>query len=118
MVDDSLEAAEVLARMLEALGHAAAFVINPLDALDAVEGMQPEVVFIDINMPKIDGWRLARMLRRRFGGESLRLVALTGRDQPADRLRSRRAGFDAHLVKPVDLEDICAVVERLAAASA
>lgn len=100
VIDDSLEAAEGLARILEALGHSASFIINPLDALDAVEGLQPEVVLIDIDMPLVDGWRLARLLRHRFCGE-LRLIAVTGLDQPADCERSRRAGFDVHLVKPV-----------------
>lgn len=111
VIDDSLETAETLARMLEVLGHSAAFVINPLDALDAAEGIQPDVVLIDIDMPKVDGWRVARMLRRRFG-DHVRLIAVTGLDRPADRARSRRAGFDAHLVKPVATEAIDAALLR------
>jgi CheY-like chemotaxis protein len=118
VIDDALEAAEGMARMLEALGHTASFVINPLDALDAAEGIQPEAACIDLDMPKIDGWRLARLLRERFGAE-LRLIAVTGLDRPADRERSRLAGFDAHLVKPVSTERIeCALQQRPAPAAA
>lgn len=106
VIDDSLDEAQALARTLEALGHSASFVINPLDALDAAEGIQAEVVFIDIDMPKVDGWHLARLLSSRFGGQALRLIAITGLDRPGDRLRSQRAGFHVHLVKPAPLKAI------------
>ena len=103
VIDDYLEAAECLARLLEAIGHSAAFVINPLDALDAAEGLQPEVVLIDLDMPRVDGWQLARQFRSRFGPE-LRLFAITGLDSTEHRQSSARAGFDAHLVKPISME--------------
>ena len=113
VIDDSLEIAESFARMLEAMGHCATFVINPLDALDAAEGIQAEVIFIDIDMPKIDGWELARLLRGRFGYDAVRLVAVTALGRPEDRARSRRAGFDAHLVKPLPADTLRAALEAV-----
>jgi len=96
VVDDCLEQAECFARVLEAIGHKATFVIHPLDALDAADSIRPDFVFIDLDMPQIDGWTLARMLRQRFA--KMRLVAVTGHDP------RHHAGFDACLVKPVSLE--------------
>lgn len=99
VVDDSIEVAECFARALEAAGHRASFVVNPQDALDAAEGIRPEVVFVDIDMPNLDGWQLSRLFRQRFGA-GLRLVALTGLD-PEPR---RGGAFDDYLVKPVSLQ--------------
>jgi CheY-like chemotaxis protein len=96
VIDDSLEQAECLARLLEAKGHRATFVIHPLDALDAADAMHPDIVFIDLDMPQMDGWALARMFRKRFG--AVRLAAVTGLEP--DRLE----GFDACLVKPIRLD--------------
>jgi CheY-like chemotaxis protein len=96
VIDDCLEQAECFARLLEAMGHRATFVIHPLDALDTADAIRPDVVFVDLDMPEIDGWALARMLRKRFG--AIRLVAVSGLD-PASR-----DGFDACLVKPIGLD--------------
>lgn len=100
VVDDCPEHAESLARLLEAIGHSTTFVIDPLDALDVADAMRPELTFIDIEMPYMDGCRLARILRER--SSDVRLVAVTGLDPSQARIRS--AGFDACLVKPVALE--------------
>jgi|SRR5688572_14123965 len=113
VIDDSLELAECFARVLEESGHRAGFVINPLDALDAAEGMHAEVVFIDIDMPGIDGWELAHLFRRRFG-PAVRLVAVTGVDRPPPG-RVSYARFDAYLVKPVSLERLLDAAGRSAA---
>jgi two-component system OmpR family response regulator len=113
VVDDSLEVAESLTRLLECAGHVTAFVINPLDALDAAEGFYPEVIFIDIAMPQMDGWELARMFRGRFGYDAIRLVALTALGGASDHVRSRKAGFDAHLTKPFNLEVIQSAIETV-----
>ena len=95
VIDDCLEQAECLARLLEAIGHRASFVINPLDALDAAEGMHPDIIFVDLDMPNVDGWALARMFRQQFG--DIRLVAVTGLDPQNHDV------FDAWLTKPVRL---------------
>ena len=118
IVDDCLETAEALARLVEAAGHAASFIINPLDAVDAVDGMRPHVIFIDIDMPRMDGWRLAGLLHKRFGGDTPRLVAVSGLDGDAARELSRRAGFDAHLMKPLGFDALLEALEPRAPARA
>lgn len=102
VIDDCLEQAECLARLLEAMGQSTTFVINPLDALDVADAIHPELAFIDIEMPYMDGCRLARILREHSPG--MRLVAITGLDPARHAARIRGAGFDACLVKPVALE--------------
>ncbi len=105
VVDDCLEQAECLARLLEAIGHSATFVINPFDALDAADALHPGVVFIDIDMPQVDGWALARMLRAAQRRPRIRIVAVSGRDERADS----GGLFDAYIVKPVKLEALAEV---------
>ena len=80
-----------------------------------VSDFSPEVVFLDVGMPGVSGYDLARLLREQPGGDKLLLVAVTGWGQPEDRRRTREAGFDHHLVKPPELgsvRDICASVHR------
>ena len=110
VIDDNRDAADMLALTVGILGHDARTVYDSLLALDVIEAFAPDIAFIDIGMPKLDGLELARMIRARHG-RRVRLVALTGWGQPADRARSGDAGFDFHFVKPIDLEQ----VERLCA---
>ena len=72
-------------------------------ALDVVESLQPDVALVDIGLPEISGYELARRLRANLCLNALRLVAVTGYGQPEDREKARAAGFDDHLVKPVEL---------------
>lgn len=104
VIDDCLEQGECLARLLEAMGQSTTFVINPLDALDVADAIHPELSFIDIEMPYMDGCRLARILRER--APEMRLVAVTGLDPAQHAARIRSAGFDACLVKPVALDGL------------
>ena len=75
---------------------------NPLTALDVAASFGPEIAVLDIGLPVMDGYDLARRLREQLG--PVRLIAVTGYGQEADRMRARDAGFDAHMIKPVDLE--------------
>lgn len=102
VVDDLHDSALSLALVLQHMGHTAEFVTDPWKALEAARRLHPELVFLDIGMPGIDGYALARMFRQEFGFEALRLVALTAWDGDKDRIESRRAGFDAHVAKPAD----------------
>jgi CheY-like chemotaxis protein len=102
VVDDLHDSALSLALVLQHMGHTAEFVTDPWQALEAARRLRPELVFLDIGMPGIDGYALARMFRQEFGFEGLRLVALTAWDADQDRVESRRAGFDAHVAKPAD----------------
>ncbi len=101
LIDDNEDAAESLAMMLRADGHEVRTGFGPQDALTLAADWQPDVVLLDIGLPGMDGYEVARRLRA--AGTSARLVALTGYGQPEDMQRSAEAGFDDHLVKPVGL---------------
>jgi CheY-like chemotaxis protein len=105
IVDDNPDAADTLALLLTSEGHIVDVVYRSTDALDRVAQQHPDVVFLDLGMPVMDGYALARAIRARHGN-ALRLIALTGYGMPEDRKRTAAAGFDAHLVKPVDVETL------------
>ena len=111
VVDDNRDAAESLAAVLELGGHEVRVAYDGLEAVDAAAQTQPELVLLDIGLPKLNGFEAARRIRVECEGRPMMLVALTGWGQDDDRRRSRDSGFDAHLVKPVDP----AVLERLLA---
>jgi CheY-like chemotaxis protein len=102
VVDDNPDSANSLGMVLEVEGHEVESVYSAQDALERVESFKPDVVLLDIGLPGMDGYEVARRLRARPGFERVRLVALTGYGQAEDRERTRSAGFDGHLVKPVD----------------
>ena len=101
VVDDNHHAAESFARVLATMGCAATFVTNPLVAIDAAQALEARVVFLDLVMPELDGYQLARVFRAQYG-EDIRLGAVTAYGDRAHREKSREAGFDAHVEKPVD----------------
>jgi signal transduction histidine kinase/CheY-like chemotaxis protein len=109
IVDDNRDAAESLAEMLRLDGHTVRVAFQPLAGLALAEEFGPDVAVLDIGLPSMDGYELARRFRQRFGSDC-RLIALTGYGQADDRERSSAAGFAAHLVKPVDLEQLSAVL--------
>ncbi len=106
VVDDNADAAEMLAMLLRQRGHEVRTACNGPDALEAVRARPPDVVLCDLGMPGMDGLEVACRLCQDFGTQRPRLVALTGYGGEEDRRRSREAGFDAHLVKPVDVGDL------------
>jgi two-component system CheB/CheR fusion protein len=101
-VDDNVDAAESLAMLLRMEGHDVRVTHDGPAALAAVEADPPDLVFLDIGMPVMNGYDVAQRLRQRPGLENLLLVAMTGWGQEEDRRRSQEAGFDHHLVKPVE----------------
>jgi PAS domain S-box-containing protein len=111
VVDDNVDAAESLALVLRLGGHAVRVAHNGPRALELAGAERPEIVFLDIGMPGMDGYEVARRLRA-SGAAGTVLVALTGWGTPEDRRRSAAAGFDHHLVKPVEIDE----VQRLLAA--
>jgi signal transduction histidine kinase/ActR/RegA family two-component response regulator len=115
VVDDNEDAAALLAEVLRARGHEVQVAFDGPAALAAVEQDPPRIALLDLGLPVMDGFELARRLRDRLGPAAPSMVAVTGYGQDPDRRASAQAGFEAHLVKPVDLEDVCEVVERLAA---
>jgi signal transduction histidine kinase len=114
VVDDNVDAAQTLAEYLRLLGHRAESAVDGEAALRIAEVLHPDVAFIDLNMPRMDGTEVARRLRATPWGRNAHLVALTGMGQQSDIARTRDAGFDEHITKPADLQQ----VSRLAAGQA
>jgi PAS domain S-box-containing protein len=104
VVDDNVDAAESIAMLLSMQGHETQSVHSARAALEAVPSFLPDVVLLDIGLPEMDGYEVARRLRSQHSNaiERMRLVAVTGYGQPEDRERAKEAGFDRHLVKPVE----------------
>jgi CheY-like chemotaxis protein len=113
VVDDNPDTAESFALVLRAMGHEVESVTDPLDALPAARRVAAELVFLDIGMPLLDGYELARALRKAFGFEKIHIVAVTGHGMPEDRARARVAGFDAHVTKPADPDVIESIVKTI-----
>jgi PAS domain S-box-containing protein len=110
LVDDSVDAASAMSLLLETLGHEVRVAHDGFAALDAASGFAPEVVILDIGLPGMDGFQIARAMREREDTVGALLIALTGYGQASDRLRSHEAGFDHHFVKPVSFDDIERVI--------
>jgi CheY-like chemotaxis protein len=106
IVDDNVDAAETLQMVVSTMGHDAETVHDGRSALDAARRKRPDVVLLDISMPGMDGFTVARTMRSQPELRDIRVVALTGFGQRDDRRRTREAGFDDHLVKPVSPEDL------------
>jgi PAS domain S-box-containing protein len=102
VVDDNTDAGETLAMLLSLYGYQAEVVGSGMAALELIPSFRPGVVFLDIGMPVMDGYEVARRLRELPAGQQVYLVAVTGWGQPEDRRRTQEAGFDHHLIKPVD----------------
>ncbi len=110
VVDDNEDAADMLADALTAMGHEVRKAHDGPTALEIAAELRPTVAVLDIGLPVMDGHELARRLRAMEGMAGVRIIAVTGYGQDADRRRTTEAGFDAHLVKPVDLDELAAVV--------
>ena len=106
VVDDNRDAAESLAEILKLEGHDTRLAYDGLAAVTAAAQWQPDVVLLDIGLPTIDGYETARRLRAQNGAKPLRIIALTGWGQTEARERTAQAGFDAHVVKPVVLDEL------------
>ncbi|HUP23101.1 MAG TPA: PAS domain S-box protein [Thermoanaerobaculia bacterium] len=103
VVDDNRDSATSLAELLGLLGHQTETAHDGLEALAAAARFRPDVILLDLGMPRLDGYEAARRIRSEPWGRDVLLVAVTGWGQDSDRERSQQAGFDLHLVKPVDL---------------
>lgn len=112
IVDDNRDAAQSLAALLSIVGQETHVAFDGLEAVEAVERLKPDAVVMDIGLPKMNGYEVARQIRQEPWGKDLRLVALTGWGQDEDRRKSADAGFDGHLVKPVDLAALLKVLSE------
>ncbi|QJR35944.1 response regulator [Gemmatimonas groenlandica] len=112
VADDNRDAAETLALLLELRGHAVVTVNDGDAAIAAFTNDRPDVMILDVGMPRLSGHEACSAIRALPDGDRVLMVALTGWGQTSDRERSRDAGFDAHLVKPVPHEVLLHAIER------
>jgi CheY-like chemotaxis protein len=118
IVDDNVDAAESLAEVLRLEGHEVLTAGSAEEAIERLADFIPDAAFLDIGLPKMDGYELARTLRADPRLRATRLIALTGYGRAPDRRRAIDAGFDEHMVKPVDIESLLARLEELLSGSA
>jgi CheY-like chemotaxis protein len=114
-VDDHRDSAESLALFLQVKGHSTCMAHDGLTAMALAEQFQPDVLLLDIGLPNLNGLEVARQIQQQPWGEKIVLVAVTGWGQEEDRRCSKEAGFDFHLVKPVDPADLSKLLDSLAA---
>jgi CheY-like chemotaxis protein len=110
LVDDNIDAVESMEILLQAFGYEVSTAIHPDLALAQLETFAPEAAVIDIGLPGMDGYQLATEIRRRLAGKPMRLIAFTGYGGADDIARAKVAGFDAHLVKPVEIDRLLAAL--------
>jgi two-component system CheB/CheR fusion protein len=115
IVEDLPDAGNSLRDVLECEGHAVAIARDGAEGLEQAARFKPEVVLCDLGLPVMDGFALARALRADPRFSQIRLIALSGYTQPEDRRKARAAGFDAHLAKPLDLEELGRILEEVPA---
>jgi signal transduction histidine kinase/CheY-like chemotaxis protein len=115
VADDNRDAAETMAMVFEAMGHNVRHVNDGEAAVDEAIAFKPQVVLLDIGMPKLNGYEACRKIRMQPAGAAMQIIAITGWGQPEDRLKSQDAGFDHHLVKPVDPAAVAQLIASLAA---
>jgi len=104
VIDDEASIRQSLNGALKDEGYRVATATSGREGIEALRSERPDVVLLDIGMPKLDGYEAARSIRQQSWGRDMMLVALTGWGQAEDKRRSHEAGFDAHLVKPVDFD--------------
>jgi CheY-like chemotaxis protein len=114
LADDNEDAVELMREILELDGHQVAVAANGLEAIDTAAAFLPEVAILDIGMPGLNGYEVARRLRAMPALAATRLVAVTGWGTQEDRARSEAAGFDGHLTKPVELDALKAFIAAVA----
>ncbi|KAB7727318.1 PAS domain S-box protein [Rudanella paleaurantiibacter] len=115
VVDDNRDAADTLSMLLKILKNEVYTRYSGIEAVEALQTLRPQLVLLDIGMPDLDGYETCRLIRQLPIGPELTLVALTGYGQAEDRQRSREAGFDDHLVKPVDMAQLGQLLASLSA---
>jgi signal transduction histidine kinase/CheY-like chemotaxis protein len=113
IVDDNRDAADSLAMLLRITGNEIRTAYDGLEALQAAKEFQPDVVLLDIGLPKMDGHEVAQQLRREPWGQRMCLIAVTGWSDETDRAKSRAAGFDHHLVKPLDIAHLARLLDAV-----
>jgi CheY-like chemotaxis protein len=117
VVDDNPDAAKSLAMLLELSGNDVQVAHDGAAAVARVDAFMPDLILMDIGMPTMNGYDACHAIRQKPGGKQIKMLALTGWGQETDRLRSSEAGFDAHLVKPVDIDALKSLLKESASKS-
>jgi CheY-like chemotaxis protein len=112
VVDDNEDVRDYLTLMLELQGHRVASASDGIEALEIAERFRPDIIFLDIQMPRLSGIEVCRQLRATPWGKEISIYAVTGLNRAEDYARSRHSGFDGHLVKPVDPATLNGLVSR------
>jgi CheY-like chemotaxis protein len=110
VVDDNIDAADALGALLGIWGHEVEIAHNGISALTVARRFDPELIFLDIGLPEMNGYEVARRLRQEAGLARTKFIALSGYGTERDRRRSKEAGFELHLIKPVDPRSLPAVI--------
>ena len=113
VVDDNVDSADSLALLLRLMNHDVQTAYDGQKALEAARSHRPQLMLLDIGLPRLDGYEVARRLRQDEVHRDVFLIAMTGYGLEEDRRRSHEAGFNAHLVKPVDLDALTALLTKL-----
>jgi CheY-like chemotaxis protein len=113
VVDDNEDSARSMARVLKLLGNQVRTAHDGLEAVEAADEFRPEIVLMDLGMPGLNGYEATRRIRDLPWGRSVTIIALSGWGQDGDRLQSKEAGCDGHLVKPVNLADLEELLDEL-----
>ena len=111
VADDNEDSAQSCAMLLSLSGHEVRSAHDGEQALVAVRDFRPDVAFLDIGMPRLSGYEVAEAVRAEPWGQDVKLIAVTGWGQADDKVRARSAGFDQHLVKPIDPSDVDRLLE-------
>ena len=114
VVDDHEDSAGLLERLLTLAGHEARSAYDGLTAVAEAERYRPDVILLDIGLPRLNGYDACRMIREQTWGANIVLVAVTGWGEDDDIRRSREAGFDGHLVKPVEIDKLVELLSTVA----
>ncbi len=114
VVDDNTDSADLMSELFREAGHEVVSAHDGLAALRAIEGFVPEIAFLDVGLPAMDGYELAGRIAQRLGRRAPAFVSVTGYGQPSDRERSRAAGFVRHVVKPADPQELLELIEQAA----
>ena len=112
IVDDNRDSAESLAMLMGLAGHETTICHDGLDAVDLAETWRPEILILDIGLPRLNGYEVCRRIRERDWGKSILILAMTGWGQDEDRRKSAEAGFNSHLVKPIDYNQVIDLIGK------
>ena len=115
VVDDNVDNADSLATLVRMLGHEVAVAYDGQEAIEVAGRFGPDLVLLDIGLPKLDGFEVAERLRAGRDGAAMFLVAITGWSQDEEKERARKAGFDEHMTKPVDPRRLEALIGSMCA---